>query len=65
MDYAPNAMREDWQRRVWQPVLCNPPLCTLSELNDGTYSIDDLADMCEIINLRRAYENAADKKGGR
>jgi hypothetical protein len=42
--------------------LRNPPLCSLRELQDGTYSIDDLADMHEAIDLeeenQRRYENS-------
>jgi hypothetical protein len=31
--------------------LRNPPLCSLRELQDGTYSIDDLADMHEVMDV--------------
>ena len=29
----------------------NPPLCKLHELSDGTYSIDDLADFHEAMDI--------------
>jgi hypothetical protein len=34
-----------------RPVMHNPPLCTLRELDDGTYSIDDLADFHEAMDI--------------
>ena len=30
----------------------DPPMCTLAQLYDGTYTIDDVADMHELIDLR-------------
>jgi hypothetical protein len=52
--------------RIWRPVLAEPPLCTLRELQDGTYSIVDLEDFHEALDLKdelseRAREAA--KKG--
>jgi len=35
-----------------KPILFEPPMCTLKELQDGTYSIDDLAMMCELIDYK-------------
>ena len=32
--------------------MSEPPMCTLKELQDGTYSIDDLADMHEAVGLK-------------
>jgi hypothetical protein len=29
----------------------NPPLCTLRELDDGTYTIDDLANFHEAMDI--------------
>ena len=43
-----------------RPVMREPPLCTLKELKDGTYSINDLADfheaMDEEVEYQRRYE---------
>jgi uncharacterized protein DUF6889 len=33
----------------------NPPLCTLHELSDGTYSLDDLADFHEAMDEEEEY----------
>ncbi len=44
------------------PVLCDPPLCTLRELQDGTYSIDDLYMMNELIGLKIYIKNKSKKK---
>ena len=44
----------------------NPPLCSLKELQDGTYTIDDLADMHEAMDVEdenaRLYRAASEKK---
>lgn len=37
---------------LWRPVLSDPPLCTLRELQDGTYSMADLLDMLEGLDAR-------------
>lgn len=39
-------------------MLCDPPLCTYAELHNGTYSIDDLADMLEALNLKEALADS-------
>jgi hypothetical protein len=39
----------DW--RIMRPVMHNPPLCTLRELDDGTYTIDDLANFHEAMDI--------------
>jgi hypothetical protein len=47
-------------------VTRDPPLCSLRELQDGTYSIDDLADFHEVMaeeaEYERRYEAAAKAK---
>jgi hypothetical protein len=44
----------------------DPPLCTLKELRDGTYNINDLADFHEAMDeeaeYQQRYEDAKDKK---
>lgn len=35
-----------------RPLLAEPPMCTLKELQDGTYSIEDLMLMNELIDLK-------------
>ena len=35
-----------------RPVISDPPMCTLKELEDGTYSIEDVALMHEILDLK-------------
>lgn len=34
----------------------NPPLCTLRELQDGTYGINDLADFHEAMAEESEYQ---------
>ena len=36
---------------VLRPVMADPPLCTLAELKT-ILTIDDLADLHEVLNLR-------------
>lgn len=33
----------------------DPPLCTLAQLKDGTYSINDLADFHEAMDEEAEY----------
>lgn len=44
----------------------DPPLCSISQLQDGTYSINDLADMHEAMDAEaehaRRVEKARSKK---
>jgi len=37
------------------PVMRDPPLCTLRELRDGTYTINDLADFHEAMAEEAEY----------
>lgn len=39
-----------------------PPLCTLKELQNGTYSLNDLADMHEAMDEEDEYRRRWDKK---
>ena len=35
-----------------KPLLVNPPMCTLKELQDGTYTIYDLEIMHQVMELK-------------
>ncbi len=35
-----------------KPLLVDPPMCTLKELEDGTYSLYDILVMHEIIDFK-------------
>lgn len=35
-----------------RPMISDPPMCTLKELQDGTYSIEDVALMNEVLDLK-------------
>jgi len=39
----------------------NPPLCRLTELQDGTYTINDLADFHEAMDAEDEYARRAEK----
>jgi hypothetical protein len=38
-----------------RPVMRDPPLCSLRELRDGTYTINDLADFHEAMDEEAEY----------
>jgi len=35
-----------------KPVIAIPPLCTLAELQDGTYTLQDLERLNQILEIR-------------
>lgn len=39
-----------------RPVMRDPPLCRLRELQDGTYTLNDLADFHEAMDEEAEYE---------
>lgn len=39
----------------------DPPLCTLSELKDGTYTLNDLADFHEAMDEEDEYRRRIDE----
>jgi hypothetical protein len=38
-----------------RPIMRDPPLCSLHELQDGTYDINDLADFHEAMDEEAEY----------
>lgn len=38
-----------------RPIMRDPPLCTLRDLRDGTYNINDLADFHEAMDEEAEY----------
>ena len=47
---------------VMRPTLATPQLCKLCELQDGTYNINDLADMHEALNFMIEVKRDADNR---
>lgn len=45
-----------------RPVMRDPPLCTLKDLKDGTYNINDLADFHEAMDEELEYQRRMDEK---
>ena len=39
----------------------DPPLCTLRQLQDGTYTINDLADFHEAMDEEAEYQRRFDE----
>lgn len=35
-----------------KPLLVNPPMCTLKELQDGTYTLYDIEMMHQILEIK-------------
>lgn len=63
----PTPANIDWY--VFRPVCSPSPLCSLKELRDGTYNLDDLADFHEALDVveemeRRVAEAQNRKTGG-
>ena len=50
MDY--NTIFPELNGYLVKPLLVNTPMCTLKELQDGTYTIYDLEIMHQIMELR-------------
>lgn len=44
---------EDW---LYAPVLSTPPLCRMLELEDGTYQIEHVAKMNDLLSVRNENE---------
>lgn len=38
---------------IVKPMLVNPPLCTLKELQDGTYTLYDLEMFHQILEIKQ------------
>lgn len=43
----------------------DPPLCRLRELQDGTYTINDLADFHEAMDEEAEYKHRHDDKANK
>lgn len=39
-----------------KPIIADPPLCTLREVQDGTYSIDDILVLNQIVDYKMELE---------
>ena len=50
MDY--NSIFPELNGYMIKPLLVNPPMCTLKELQDGTYTIYDLEIMHQVMELK-------------
>jgi hypothetical protein len=44
-----------------RPVMRDPPLCSLRQLQDGTYSINDVADFHEAMDEEAEYQRRFDE----
>lgn len=45
-----------------RPIIADPPLCSLRELQDGTYSLDDLITLHEILDVRSYLKEKSQPK---
>ena len=55
-------MPENINWYIWRPILCEPQLAKLREFQDGTYSINDLADMHEALDFKDEYVRILSKE---
>ena len=37
---------------VYSPLMCDPPMATMKEMKDGTYTLEDVVDMNILIKWR-------------
>lgn len=44
-----------------RPVMRDPPLCSLRQLQDGTYSLNDVADFHEAMDEEAEYQRRFDE----
>lgn len=51
MDY--NSVFPEINGYLVRPMLVIPPMCTLKELQDGTYTIADLEKLHQIIEIQQ------------
>jgi len=47
---------------IWLPILAEPPLANLREMQDGTYSIDDVLSMNIMLKLKQLLQQQAMEK---
>ena len=40
-----------------RPLFASPPMLTLKEISDGSYSIDDIALMHDIMDMKEELKN--------
>ena len=45
---------------VWAPMMAEPPMLTLKEAQDGTYSIDDLLQMVLLLKYKNEVMKSND-----
>lgn len=45
-----------------RPLLAEPPLCSLKELEDGTYSLNDVALFHDVLDLKQHINSKQDEK---
>ena len=60
MDY--NSIFPELNGYVIKPLLSEPPMCTLKELQDGTYSLYDLEILHQVLELRDHMKPSAAPK---
>ena len=47
-----------------KPLLVNPPLCSLKELQDGTYTIADLETFHQVLEIKQHMTPPPNAEGG-
>jgi len=50
---------------LWRPIISEPPLCQLCQLEDGTYNINDLVDMHEVLDAKAEVNRREQAKNGK
>lgn len=48
---------------LWAPMMAEPPMCELKDLQNGTYSLEDVLDMNILLQWRaKTVRDLQDKK---
>lgn len=48
---------------MWAPILADPPLAKLNEMEDGTYNLCDLLDLNKLIIMKNEQIKKAQTHG--
>jgi hypothetical protein len=57
VDY--NSIYPELNGYLIKPLLVNPPMCKLHELQDGTYALKDLEIMHQVMEIKRHAKQIA------
>lgn len=48
---------------IYRPVIADPPLCRYTDLIDGTLTLDDVADLNELLDIKASLRTEEQPHG--